>query len=152
MSHPATWYAQTRVDRAERPALTGPQETDTVVVGGGLAGLTTALELARAGVAVTLLEAESLGFGASGRNGGIVSASYACGAAEIRARAGAEGAAVLHRLSVEGVARLRGHIAEFGIAEADPVPGLLHLRRFDRGADLRAEAEALADGTPAWGG
>ncbi len=140
MSYPATFYAETRADRADRPALQGAHETDTVIVGGGLAGLTTALELAKEGVKVTLLEAESIGFGASGRNGGIVSAEYACGAAGIRARAGAAGAARLAALSREGVRRLRDHIAEFAIAEAAPTPGLLHLRRFDQGADLEAEA------------
>ncbi|MCW1917620.1 FAD-binding oxidoreductase [Rhodobacter sp. KR11] len=141
---PATWYSETRLDRAERPALKGAHDTDTVIIGGGLAGLTTALELARHGTRVTVIEAQSLGFGASGRNGGIVSASYACGASAIRARAGAAGAEQLHALSVEGVTRLRQTIAEFAIKGAEPTPGLLHLRRFDQGADLRAEAEALA--------
>lgn len=144
MTYPATWYAETRTDRAERPALKGAHDTDTVIIGAGLAGLTTALELARAGVRVTVIEAQSVGFGASGRNGGIVSASFACGAAGIRARAGEAGAKRLHDLSVEGVTRLRQHIKDFAITESQPTPGLLHLRRFDQGADLRAEAEALA--------
>lgn len=139
--YPRTFYAETRTDRAERPALTGAHDTDTVIVGGGLAGLTTALELAREGVAVTVLESESIGFGASGRNGGIVSPAFACGGEAIAARVGSEKARALHRLTIEGVQRLRGHIDSLGIAEADPVPGLLNLRRFDEVRDLHAYAE-----------
>ncbi|MEM9048472.1 MAG: FAD-binding oxidoreductase [Pseudomonadota bacterium] len=55
-----------------RPALSGSVEADVVVVGGGFTGLSTALHLAERGVKVTLLEAESPGWGASGRNGGQV--------------------------------------------------------------------------------
>ena len=75
--YPATYYAQTRSDPTTRPALQGAADTNTVIVGGGLAGLTTALELAREGLAVTVLESQSIGFGASGRNGGIVSPAFA---------------------------------------------------------------------------
>lgn len=53
------------------PALDGDVETDVAVIGGGYTGLSAALHLARAGVAVTVLEAKAPGWGASGRNGGF---------------------------------------------------------------------------------
>jgi gamma-glutamylputrescine oxidase len=144
MSYPATFYSRNLTDTATRPALSGPVDTDTVIVGGGLAGLTTALELAREGVPVVVLEAESIGFGASGRNGGIVSPAFACGGDAIAARVGPEAARALHRLTIEGVQRLRANIETLGIAGADPVPGLLNLRRFDQAADLHSYAEEFA--------
>ncbi|HEY1723322.1 MAG TPA: FAD-dependent oxidoreductase [Magnetospirillaceae bacterium] len=58
--------------RAE-PAAAPPARSDVVVVGGGFAGLATALELARNGVEVTVLEADAFGFNASARNSGGVS-------------------------------------------------------------------------------
>lgn len=57
---------------AERPALESAAEADSVVVGGGFTGLSAALQLAEAGQSVILLEAETPGWGASGRNGGQV--------------------------------------------------------------------------------
>ena len=139
--YPQTFYAQTRSDPTNRPALHGPHETDTVIIGGGLAGLTTALELAREGVAVTVLESESIGFGASGRNGGIVSPAFACGSDAITARVGPDKARALHKLTIEGVERLRGHIQTLNIAQAEPIAGLLNLRRFDQVRDLHAYAD-----------
>ena len=144
MSYPATFYSRTLTDPATRPALSGAVETDTVIVGGGLAGLTTALELAREGVSVVVLESESIGFGASGRNGGIASPAFACGGDAIAARVGPEAARALHRLTIEGVQRLRTNIDALGITGADPLPGLLNLRRFDRSADLHSYAEEFA--------
>ncbi|MDO9525914.1 MAG: FAD-binding oxidoreductase [Gemmobacter sp.] len=54
------------------PPLAGAEETEVAVIGGGFTGLSAALHLAEAGIAVTLLEAETPGWGASGRNGGQV--------------------------------------------------------------------------------
>src|SRR5436190_2509341 len=130
MAHPDTFYARTAQDTAQRPALLGSIDTDTVIIGGGLAGMTTALELARAGTPVVVLDAESIGYGASGRNGGIVSPAFACSDDAIATRVGPEAARALHRLTVEGVEALRTNIAALDIAEAQPIPGLLHLRRF----------------------
>ncbi len=47
-----------------------PENTDVVVIGGGFTGTSAALQLAKGGARVTLLEAESIGWGASSRNGG----------------------------------------------------------------------------------
>ncbi|MEK1889279.1 MAG: FAD-binding oxidoreductase [Phyllobacterium sp.] len=63
------WYASAPQAPATL-ALEGTVRADVCVVGGGYTGLTTALELARAGVRVVLLEAEEVGFGGSGRNAG----------------------------------------------------------------------------------
>jgi gamma-glutamylputrescine oxidase len=141
--YPQTFYAQTRTDLTARRALRGNHDTDTVIIGGGLAGLTTALELAREGIQVTVIDTQSIGFGASGRNGGIVSPAFACGDEAIAARVGPERARALHRLTIEGVQRLRSHIETLNIADAQLTPGLLNLRRFDQSADLHAHAEAF---------
>ena len=65
-----SWYEASVVRPTAAPALAGSIETDVCVVGGGYAGLSTALELAERGYSVALLEARQAGWGASGRNGG----------------------------------------------------------------------------------
>lgn len=141
MSYPDTYYARTMADTAARPALSGPVECDTVIVGAGLAGLTTALELARAGQSVVVLEAESVGFGASGRNGGFVGPGYSTGTDAIARIAGAEKAHRLHLLSIEGMEYVRSSIRDLSIADAAPTSGVLSVLRYDGGADLKVHAE-----------
>ncbi|WP_299565940.1 FAD-binding oxidoreductase [uncultured Sulfitobacter sp.] len=72
VKHEPSIWAATAPYRAPRPALTGAAETDVAVIGGGFTGLSAALEAARRGHAVTLLEGEAVGWGASGRNNGQV--------------------------------------------------------------------------------
>ena len=63
------WYA-TAPEGPETGALAGTVRADVCIVGAGYAGLTTALELAKQGVSVALLDAQEIGFGGSGRNAG----------------------------------------------------------------------------------
>ena len=138
MTLPETWYKSTRADaRAPRAALAGPVDCDCAIVGGGLAGLTTALTLVREGRSVVLLEAEETGFGASGRNGGFVSRGYALGAEAIARTVGPDTAAKLQDLSVEGVARVRREIATLAMPGVDSFPGMLSLLRHDDGGAMR---------------
>lgn len=143
--YPDTFYARSLTETRARAALSGTVEADCAIVGGGLAGLTTALELARAGKRVAVLEAQAIGWGASGRNGGIVSPAFACGGEAIEARVGRDAARALHRLTIEGVERLRATIRDLGITGADPIPGLLNLRRFDKADDLHAYAAEFSN-------
>ncbi len=70
--HPDSYYVATANGLVERPALEGELAADVCVIGGGFTGLSAALNLAEMGMSVVLLEAERIGFGASGRNGGLV--------------------------------------------------------------------------------
>ena len=77
--HTSSYYAATRNDPTERPALQGDVAADVCVVGGGFTGVSTALNLAERGYDVVLLEANRIGWGASGRNGGLVCSGYSAG-------------------------------------------------------------------------
>lgn len=107
-----TWYEATAHRGAPRPALNSRLEAGTCVIGGGLAGLTTALELARRGGSVVLLEAKRIAWGASGRNGGFVSNGFAQGIGAVADRVGLDAAQALYALSRFGTEYVRREIAE----------------------------------------
>lgn len=69
---PKSIWAETAPRRLVRPPLRQAVEADTVIIGGGLSGLSAALHLAKSGQKVVLLEAMAVGWGASGRNNGQV--------------------------------------------------------------------------------
>ena len=71
-NHPASYYVATAREMAEYPALAGDERADVCVIGGGFTGVSAALNLAEKGFDVVLLEAERVGFGASGRCGGLI--------------------------------------------------------------------------------
>jgi gamma-glutamylputrescine oxidase len=100
---------------------------DVCVVGGGYAGLSAALELAERGYSVTLLEAQRIGWGASGRNGGqaIVGFGYA-GECAIEKQLPREDAKRAWDVSVEGLDLLRERINRYAI-DCDYTPGYLSL-------------------------
>ncbi|MEJ8569128.1 NAD(P)/FAD-dependent oxidoreductase [Elongatibacter sediminis] len=68
--HTDSYYAATAENRTDYPALKGAQSADIAIVGGGFTGVSTALTLAERGYRVALIEANRIGWGASGRNGG----------------------------------------------------------------------------------
>ena len=69
-AYPNSWYAATANTLPRFPTLKGAHKADVCVVGGGYTGLSAALHLAEAGREVVLIDAQRVGFGASGRNGG----------------------------------------------------------------------------------
>ncbi|CAN7482659.1 gamma-glutamylputrescine oxidoreductase [Brucella sp. NBRC 12952] len=146
MSYPDTHYFRTMADIKERVTLVGNEECETLIIGAGLAGLTTALELVRQGQSVIILEAKSVGFGASGRNGGFVSPGFATGHDKIAATVGDDAAKKLHRLSVEGMEFVGETIRDLNITSADPKHGLISVQRYEDAPALQAEvAEAKRD-------
>ena len=66
------YYRATANSATARPPLQGNVSADVCIIGAGYTGLSAAIELARAGMKVTVLDAGPVGFGASGRNGGQI--------------------------------------------------------------------------------
>ncbi len=135
-----TWYEATADRGLAHPTLSGKIEAQVCVVGGGLAGLTTALELARRGISVALLEAKRMAWGASGRNGGFVSNGFAWGADEIAGKVGLDAARGLYTLSRHGTEYVRREIAE-GDPSIRMGDGWLGCIRYNNADEKRAEVE-----------
>jgi gamma-glutamylputrescine oxidase len=113
--HAASWYAASAHDKRRRTALQEDIETDVCVVGAGFTGVSAALELVERGYSVVVLEAERIGFGASGRNGGQIVNGYSRDLETIASRYGADKAAALGAMSLEGGSIIRERVARYDI-------------------------------------
>ena len=92
-----------------------PDGADVVVVGGGYAGINAARVLATSGVAVTLLEAHTLGWGASTRNGGIVHSGYKWSAKDLIRRYGDDTGRALYQETLDGYRTVKRLVGEEAI-------------------------------------
>ncbi|KSW25142.1 MULTISPECIES: FAD-binding oxidoreductase [unclassified Pseudomonas] len=110
-----TYYEATSA-KPTYPTQTGRLDTRVCILGGGLAGLNTALGLAERGITdVALLESHYVGHGASGRNGGFVFGGYSLGNADLLATLGAEQARRLYHLTLEAVDLIRQRARQYAI-------------------------------------
>lgn len=133
-----SYYEASVVRPAACAPLEGAVEADVVVVGGGFAGLSAALELAQRGMSVVLLEADRIGSGASGRNGGQAIVGFASGQGPFEDQLGQADAQRAWDLSVEAVHLIERRIAAHGI-ECDWRRGYTYV------ADSPKKARALRE-------
>jgi gamma-glutamylputrescine oxidase len=145
ISNGTSWYAEPTVPAPDRPRLTFDLDVDVCVIGGGLAGLTTAREIARRGWSVAVLEAQSVASGASGRNLGFVLPGFLESLQRIIDRVGLEHAKELWALSERGLDYVRTTIRETGMPGVEPVNGWLAVAKFRDDPKLESEAALLRE-------
>ncbi len=123
------------------PPLKGGTRADVCVIGGGFTGLSCALELALSGKSVAVLEAERVGWGASGRNGGQFIHGYSTEELKKPAAQAGVDEKYLFDMSLEAINLLRRRISQYNI-DCDMQQGHLlaalharHCRELERMAD-----------------
>ncbi len=121
-----SWYEATAGRGPAAPPLEGDVTADVCVVGAGLSGCSTALHLAQRGYKVVLLEAERVGYGASGRSGGQLIPGWACGMSKLAAQLGPADAKRLWDFSIEGV-ELTRELIEKNRIDCDLAWGHMHV-------------------------
>lgn len=142
--HIDSYYANSAGVLPKFPTLNETIECDVAVIGAGFAGLTTALELAKGGKSVALLEANRIGWAASGRNGGFVSAGFAQSIFSIEQKIGLHKARQLYQLSQRGQQYVKTTIQSSGADDIIAGNGWLKLVRYDDKGQLQKRSERLA--------
>ena len=136
--HVASYYAASANAAPALAPLHGETRADVCVIGGGYTGLSTAIHLRRLGYSVTLLEANKIGWGASGRNGGHVGTGQRLDQAQLEKWLGLDHAKALWQLGLEAVDTVCGLIEQHHI-DCELKHGNLHVASKAADiADLRA--------------
>lgn len=139
-----SYYTASANAQPDYPRLEGEAVIDVCVVGGGLAGLSTAIEMADRGYSVLVLEAETIGWGASGRNGGQLIAGLACDQSVIEKALGFEAARKAWDITIDALDLVRERVKRFNI-DCDLVDGFLGVAVGKRkGAALRKWVDDMA--------
>ena len=115
-AYPATTYALSAPPAPSCPKLVGEVRSEIAIIGGGFTGLSAALHLGEAGIGSVVLEAGSIGWGASGRNGGQVNPGLKREPSEIYSIFGRELGARLVRLSSDAPGHVFDLIERHAIA------------------------------------
>lgn len=143
--YPQSYYAATAVGVRDDAPLEGQVHADVCVIGGGFTGLSAALNLAERGLDVVLLEAERIGFGASGRCGGLIGSGQRIEVLDAEKQFGLERSRLLWDFAEEAKADIRERVEQHNIA-CDLQRGQLlgvHKKRYLGHA--REMADALAE-------
>jgi glycine/D-amino acid oxidase-like deaminating enzyme len=139
-----SWYAARMVDAPVRGPLSLELDVDVCVIGGGLAGLSIALEVARRGWSVAVLEARRLAWNASGRNAGVVLPGFAIDPRALVEKVGLDHARTLWALSEAGANSVRQTIQDTGMPGVEiEQNGWLHVSKIGADAKLAADASFL---------
>ncbi|MGK5533611.1 FAD-dependent oxidoreductase [Streptomyces sp. URMC 129] len=146
-----SYWMDTAPAPARRPPLTEDTEADVAVVGGGIAGLVTAWELARAGRGVVVLEAGRIAAGVTGHTTAKVSALHTRIYGRLLRTRGPEGARLYARSQQDAVERVAGIAAELAVdCDLERLPAYTYVTDPAEAGALRAEAEAAREaGLPA---
>jgi gamma-glutamylputrescine oxidase len=136
-AHVESWYAASVGDITGYPALQGDLQVDVCVLGAGITGLSTAIQLAEQGFKVAVLEACRVGWGASGRSGGQMIFGFAAEQSKLVRLVGRDDARKLWDSGLEGIELLRRQVDRYAI-DCDLVHGHIHAALKPRQArDLR---------------
>jgi gamma-glutamylputrescine oxidase len=139
-----SFYEATVRRSSTHAPLISQHSANVCIIGGGLAGLSTALGLAERGVAnVVVLEAQQVGFGASGRNGGFVFGGYSLDCAELLKTLGAARARELYTLTTDAVDLMRKRIASYDIDCDATDAGVILANWFDDPARLDTQRRLM---------
>ena len=113
--YPDSYYVATARGIVERPTLDAELVADVCVIGAGFTGLSAALTLAEHGLDVVLLEAERIGFGASGRCGGMIGSGQRKDVLEVEQQFGLERSQQLWQFAEQAKQEIRDRVAKHAI-------------------------------------
>ena len=145
IGHTDSYYAASANPAPLHPVLEGSVEADICIIGAGYTGLSSALHLAERGYKVVVLEAERVGWGASGRNGGHVGVGQRRGQEDLEKMLGLDTAKQLWDMSVEAVQLVEDLINRHNI-QCDLKRGIMHLAaKRSHNEHLEQETELLRE-------
>jgi gamma-glutamylputrescine oxidase len=143
--HDQSYYRAT-TKATDYPALQGKHDAAVCIVGGGFAGLATAMSLMERGETnIVLLEGDSIGYGASGRNGGFVFGGFSLGERSVVDTVGVEEGRKLYQMTLDAVEQIRRRIDKYGI-DCDARHGGIYLANwFDDDSILEQQQRFMAE-------
>jgi glycine/D-amino acid oxidase-like deaminating enzyme len=144
-SHTSTTNGQDAAAMPDRSRLSFDLDVDIAVVGAGVAGLSVALEAARLGASVAVLEGRHIGWNASGHQLGTVMPGYALPIGELIARVGFEDTRELWLLSIQGAELVRANASEDLIPGIAISEGALEVSNVDVGDQLISRLQMLGE-------
>jgi gamma-glutamylputrescine oxidase len=140
-----SWYQASVLERPAYSALDGSKTVDVAIIGGGYTGLQAAYNLAKAGVAVALIEAGRFGDGASGRNGGQLNTGQRWWPEELEKQIGFERSKTLFNMAEDA----KRHLLDFAPShqiDMEYVPGQMNVaHKPGHEREYRANAEIAAE-------
>lgn len=134
------YYVDTAQNIFQGQPLSGNIQTKTLIIGGGFAGLATAMSMMERGKSdFTLIEANHIGYGASGRNGGFVFGGFSLGESALLKKLGAKEGRWAYNLTTQAIERIRARTQQHNI-QCDMVSGGAILANwFNESLELRAK-------------